>query len=1198
MNSGRSAEGAGSSRRIRKILRWSLGLFIVYAITGFLILPPVIKSTLQSKLSEKLQRSVTVQKVRINPFILSADIKGFEIKDLKGPDTFISFDELYINLQSMSIFKRGVILSELRINKPYIHVVRNEDMTYNFSDLADTGENKTPTKSEPLKFSINNIQITSGKVNFYDLPKHANNVMSEINATIPFISNFQYYVDSYVTPSFEARLNDRQISLKGETKPFADTRETIFDVQIKDLDIPYYLAYLPLKIDYKVNSAYLDVNSIISFAQLEDRPPIISVKGDVRLKQIDITDGEKNPLLKIPSLDISFEDADLLIKKIHLGKVLLDSPEVNVARDRSGRINLQTFIPEKTEEEEKKSTEENKVSSPLVIEADNIGIAQGKIFFSDIPGSKNFKTDLEKIDVKVEHFSNEKYRISKVAISFETESNENITLGGKFSLDPLAAVGIVGLRHIIIKKYSPYFRDKILFDIKDAMLDLDTQYTFKKTDETPEIMLSHMNASMSSLKLRRRGDDYDFLSIPALAVKNTEIDLPNNKITAGDITTGKGILNIRRLDDGTLNVQRLMSPAPIAERRPSAPPETKEDKPFLLTIKNLQAAGYTVNYEDPTPAEPVKLTAGQIKIKGENLSTEKNAKGKVSLSLKLNRKGAVTTGGTIRIKPLLANMTLNVKNLEISPFQPYFTDRIKVIVTSGSVSGKGNISISDAGEGGLRAAIKGDASMTNFATVDKLNSDDFLKWQSLYVSGIDAGYNPLYVNIKDIALSDFYSRLIVNEDGTLNVQGVFLENKPKDEKKITASPDEAKNDTAEEKKPAPVKIDTLTLQGGAINFTDNHIKPHYSVNLLEIGGRVSGLNSEESTTADVDLRGKLENYAPLEITGRINPLKQDLFVDLKANFKDMDLSPLTPYSERYVGYTIEKGKLALNLKYLIVKKKLDSQNNVFLDQFTLGDAVKSPEATKLPVKLAIALLKDRQGRINLDIPVTGELDDPKFSIGGVILKIIKNLLVKAATSPFALLGAIFGGGEELSYLQFDYGSHVISEEGAKKLDTIIKMLNDRPSLKIEIEGFVDPEKDREGLIQYIFHKKIKAQKLKDLVKKEQPVTSVDEIQIEPEEYHKYLKMAYKQEKFPKPRNFLGFAKDLPDPEMEKLMLTHIEIKNDDLRQLASQRSLNVKDYILRSKKVEPERVFLVQPKSLKPEQKEKVKDSRVEFKLE
>jgi hypothetical protein len=320
-------------------------------------------------------------------------------------------------------------------------------------------------------------------------------------------------------------------------------------------------------------------------------------------------------------------------------------------------------------------------------------------------------------------------------------------------------------------------------------------------------------------------------------------------------------------------------------------------------------------------------------------------------------------------------------------------------------------------------------------------------------------------------------------------------------------------------------------------------------------------------------------------------------VDLRARFNDMELSPMTPYSGKFVGYTIEKGKLSFDLKYLINKRKLDSQNYIFLDQFTLGDRVESPKATKLPVKLAIALLKDRKGEIKLDIPVTGSLDDPKFSVWSIILKVLMNLIAKAATAPFSLLGALFGGGEELSYVEFDYGSTVITEQNMKKIDTLVKALHDRPALKLDIEGHVDLEKDKEGLIQYLFNKKMKAQKLNEMVKKGQPAVPVDDVKIEPPEYEKYLKMAYKEEKFPKPRNILGMAKDLPAPEMEKLMLTHIEIKEGDLRTLASQRAMKVKDAILKSGQVEPERIFILEPKSLGPEKKEKLKDSRVDFKL-
>jgi hypothetical protein len=382
-----------------------------------------------------------------------------------------------------------------------------------------------------------------------------------------------------------------------------------------------------------------------------------------------------------------------------------------------------------------------------------------------------------------------------------------------------------------------------------------------------------------------------------------------------------------------------------------------------------------------------------------------------------------------------------------------------------------------------------------------------------------------------------------------------------------------------------------------VEFTDRSIQPEYSARLEEIGGRVSGLSSEETSLADLDLRAKLDRYAPLEITGKINPLKEDLYVDLKVRFKDMDLSSMTPYSGKYVGYTIEKGKLSFDLKYLIEKRKINSTNYIFLDQFNFGDKVESPHATKLPVKLAIALLKDRKGEIKLDIPVRGSLDDPKFSIGKIILQIIINLITKAVTSPFALLGAIFGHGEELSYLEFDYGSLLLTKENLKKIDALSKVLYERPSLKMEIEAHVDMEKDREGLRQYIFNRKLKTQKLKEMIKKGHPAIPVDEIKIEPSEYGKYLKLAYKEEKFPKPRNILGFAKDLPPAEMEKLMLTHIVVTESDLRNLASQRALLLKDAILKSGKVEPERIFILEPKSLVPEKKEKLKDSRVDLKI-
>jgi len=323
-------------------------------------------------------------------------------------------------------------------------------------------------------------------------------------------------------------------------------------------------------------------------------------------------------------------------------------------------------------------------------------------------------------------------------------------------------------------------------------------------------------------------------------------------------------------------------------------------------------------------------------------------------------------------------------------------------------------------------------------------------------------------------------------------------------------------------------------------------------------------------------------------------------VDLGVNFKDINLSPMTPYAGRYAGYTIEKGKVSLNLKYLIENRKLSAQNKIFIDQFTFGTQTDSPDATKLPVRLAVSLLKDRNGAIMLDFPVAGSLDDPQFSVWGMVVQIITNLLAKAATAPLALLGAAFGGGggEELNSLEFDYGRATVDDAAAEQLKTRATALVERPALKLEITGYVDREKDPEGLKHYRFEQKLKAQKLHETGNKSAAAVSLDEIQIEPQEYSKYLALAYKNETFPKPRNIIGLAKDLPDAEMEHLILTHIEVADDDLRELATQRAQAVEDYLLHTGQLDADRIFLSTPKGLSPDTKDGAKDSRVDFALQ
>ncbi len=597
-----------------------------------------------------------------------------------------------------------------------------------------------------------------------------------------------------------------------------------------------------------------------------------------------------------------------------------------------------------------------------------------------------------------------------------------------------------------------------------------------------------------------------------------------------------------------------------------------------------------------------------------DLSTLPDARGKIALNAALNRGGKLALDGALGLFPLHADLKLDLQAVDLLPLQPYMTDRVNLLMTRASLSGKGALKLEQGSDGALRGGFKGDASLGNLATVDKQSGSDFLRWKSLFFGGVDVRLQPFALAVDEVALSDFFARLIINPGGRINLQDI-VRNHAGERRSLTEDndriaharqPTSGANTTNAEKtgKPAgegaakvpPIRIGKLSLQGGRVRFTDNFIKPNYTANLMDIGGVVSGLSSDPASRATVDLRGAV-NSAPLTVTGSINPLKGDLIMDLQGKVRDMELAQLSPYSGRYVGYGIEKGKLSFDVAYKVENRQLTAENRLILDQLTFGDKVDSPDAASLPVHLAVALLRDRNGVIDLNLPIAGSLDDPQFSMGAIIVKAIVNVITKAVTAPFALLGSLFGGGEELSWLEFDPGRAVIPAAGEEKLKTLARALADRPALKLEITAHTGTEAEIEGLKRAAIERKVRALKRKNLVARGQPVPE-GRVEIKPEEYPALLSRVYKDEDFPKPRNLIGLQKDLPVAEMEKLMIANAKVDADDLVALGNRRAQAVKEWLLKNGQIPGERIFILATKTGAAEAKDKGPGpSRVDFSL-
>jgi hypothetical protein len=487
------------------------------------------------------------------------------------------------------------------------------------------------------------------------------------------------------------------------------------------------------------------------------------------------------------------------------------------------------------------------------------------------------------------------------------------------------------------------------------------------------------------------------------------------------------------------------------------------------------------------------------------------------------------------------------------------------------------------------------------ATLRRLRVDDaahrapLIEIGEIKVGDVRADLVTRSVTVGAVAIDRVDMRVVRDRDGGFNFNHLAAEQHPS---AAVPSKSAAPVNKPAASPPPAITIHAVTLAHSRVSVTDYSVKPALNVTVKNITGRVSDLTpgSAGPVALTAVIGGMGGGTAPLDIAGRVNPVGKELYLDLRLSLRNLDLPIFSSYAATYGGYGIDRGELSLTIKYLIDRRKLAADNKVRIDQLTFGEKVESPTATTLPVRLAAALLKDRHGVIDIDFPVSGSLDDPAFHVAGAILRVFVNLIAKAATSPFALLGSAFGGGEELAFVDFAPGLAALTPEAEARLTALAKALNDHPSVRMDIAGRVDPDADRDALKRLWLDRNLKAQK-RQAGAGGLSAVPLDEIVIEPEEYERYLTAAYKAETFPKPRNFLGIAKSLPVPEMERLMLENAPATDDDLIQLANERAQTVKEWLAQKGEVAPERLFLTSPRVGRKGLEKGERATRAEFAL-
>lgn len=1251
-----------------KIVCWTALVGLTFSVLGFLVVPPVAKMVLEKKLPTLLHRPVSIGKIAFNPFSLKVVVENFRVGQKEGPGDLVAFDRLLVNLEAASIFKRALLIKAITLSGPRVEFSRINEQTYSFSDLLTEDPAKKsppPEPTKPFQFAIRNIEIQGGRIIFHDLPKKTDHSVTDLNLGVPALSNLPYQVETYIQPSFSAKINGTPFALGGQSKPFAKSHETVVELKAKGINIPEYLAYIPNPTGLVLKSALLDVDANLHLLARADNTYRLAVIGRVGLRDLAITDKAGQTYLQFPELAVTLADANLLAKEVHLTEVNLTSPAVNLERLADGRllpVALLSPADQAPKEPAAVSGDNAKKSGPetgsaLKIDIDKILLTDGRVDFLDAAAGAKVATrldidtalhlqgqpDLSRLavigrlvlsDLAMTDQGGKTYlKIPELALTLadsnllanEVHLSEINFQAPSVSLEQLTDGRLLPVALLVPPaKPSPGGRasktipdnagqagpepgnplkleiDKVLLtdgrvDFLNVAtgakvstrLDIDTGLRFLAAQaENPARLAVIGRVVLRNLALADQAGK-NYLKLPELALTLAEANLLANELHFSEINLKSPTVNLERLADGRLLPMALLLPADkpppagvtkTTQDHPATPAKGGGD-PLKLVIDRIALDNGRVDFLDLKVAAseaPAHLTLRDLTIRVAALSNSPEALANLSLAGKLNEAGRLQVKGKVGLEPVQTRLNLQLTDLALKPFQPYISEQARLVVAGGNLTVTGDLALRAPKDGPLKSDFQGEAAIADLATVDTALGEDLVKWRRLEVKKINFSSDPGQLSIGAINLVGPYINVLLGQDGVLNLTTI----RPAKAATAPAPAPEATPPAPEvaEAKPFATNIGSISVSEGRLDFQDRQVDPAYGTSLSELSGSVSDLSSMEESSAEVFFSAKLDQQAPMKITGRINPLRKDLFVDLKVDFTDINMSPVSPYSGKFIGYKIDKGKLNLDLKYDIANRKLHSQNKVFLDQFTLGETVESPDASNLPVRLALALLRDRKGGINLDLPVEGSLDDPDFRIGRVVLQVLINLISKAATSPLALLGALIPEGQDIQFIAFEPGRAELIPESAAKMTTVEKILFDRPELRMDLIGKVEPVADRAALARQHLTNSVKLQKLLAGGKAgKDSEAQVAGVALTEAEYPAFLTAAYKaalkKEKSRKPLEGKPTV-----AAMETFLLEGIKVSEDELRLLALERANQVLAALTAGGQVEPGRLFVVEPK--------------------
>jgi hypothetical protein len=894
------------------------------------------------------------------------------------------------------------------------------------------------------------------------------------------------------------------------------------------------------------------------------------------LKEVRISGADGEPMIQVPSLYVDFELSSLVRLSVYLDVVEIEAPRVNLVREAGGAFNLVRLGPAETGEPAESQSEDEASSGLFPVSIGNFSLKDGQLAYRDLTGEAPVALSFTPINIELEDFTTGEAddEDNQYQLAVTGPGDGTLSWSGRISLMPFGSTGDVALEEVALSPLAVLLPTDLPLSLPDGKLSLETAYDFTVAEGGLQTRAGALR--LADLQLEDR-QGREILNMPGLSVGGIKLDLPGRWLNIENISVDGPQLFLRRQASGMHPVSLFATgePQPGGEAddadntagptngNADADGKPEDNDAWRLSTGRVVLSDGRVSLADETLGQPASLALVGINASADDLDTASESPFTLSGEARLGEEqGRLQWQGEGQLTPLSLTVETSLEQLALPLLQPWLADVVRMQLNTGQLDGSLNLRVPEAGS----PVIDGNLAVAGF-DLTQPGGEHRLAWQRLDIGALNIDTDSRRVALDQVEWEALDASLLVDEQGRGSGAQLLV---PGDQ--AAGGQSGAQQDAG-----WSLTLGRLALTDGAVNFQDRSVSPVYRFSLAELSGDVTDIDTRRAgQSGRLQLNGKVDRYAPLSVKGNLGASQEKSRVAVELSLSGYEMTGLTPYTGRYLGYAVQSGQLNLDTSVQLTGSQLDSNSQIRANNFYLGDRVDSDEAIKAPLKLGMAVMRNSNGVVQLPVGISGDLSNPSVSVRGLIIKAITNVLVKAATSPFSVLAGL-AGGENLEYIPYPAGVSQPDEGTRQRLEKLAGVLASRPALKINMAGTSRPQADRRGLA------------LQRLARRLAGDAGIDWQGLAPaleNEAFRRTVLAEWEDETGRQRQSLSDGE--PSPQSATASMTDKALRElsaslagqvDEaaLRQLASQRAQSAKSILVQAHGVDGARLFLTDP---------------------